>query len=127
MDKDSPYFVFVRAQMIIMGKQVKSWLDDLKKEREKDNPIDKRKLCNRVETAKIVSVTEVLKDKGKLPAAYKYPKHLLSPALSPKNKITISFSKPKNEVEKARAYFDVETANDAGSLAFDYFYENAIK
>lgn len=124
MDKDSPAFTFVRTQMINMGKQVKGLMDDMSKERKQGNPPDKRILSQRVENATVVSVTDVMKDKTKLPSVYKYPKHLLSTAT--KEKITLSFPKSKKEVEKAKDYFNVEDANSAGSFAFDYFIENAI-
>lgn len=130
MDKDSPSFVFVKEYMIKMGKQVKGLLDDIKKEREKDNPIENRILSKNIIDAtqtSIVSVLEVIKDKDNLPVTYKYPKHLFTPAMSRRSKINIVFTKPKKEVEKVKNYFDVENANDAGSLAFDYFYKNAIK
>lgn len=127
MDKDSPDFIYVREHMIKLGKQVKCLLDDLKTEREKDNPSDKRTLNIKIEKAKVVSLSEIINQKSALPSIYKYPKQFLNPAPPNKNRIPITFNKAKLEVDKTKAYFDVETANDAGSLAFDYFYKNAIK
>lgn len=124
MDKDSPHFIFVRTQMIIMAKQVKSLMDDLKKEREKGNPKENQILNNRVETARIVSVKEVLDHKGDLPAVYMYPKALLNPIEATRNALQISFSKPKKEVLKVMQHLGVDDPNVAGSLAFDYFVEN---
>jgi hypothetical protein len=57
---------------------------------------------------------------------YKQHRPLFNPIKPIKNKVEIKFSKPKMEVEQALAHFGVDDANDAGSLAFDYFYENAI-
>ena len=78
MDKDSPHFIFVRTQMIIMAKQVKSLMDDLKKEREKGNPKENQTLNNKIETARIVEVKEILNHKTELAEVYVYPKNLLN-------------------------------------------------
>lgn len=121
---DSPDFSHVRAQMITMAKQVKSLMDDLKTERERDNPIEKQKLNSKVSQAKVISVTEVMKNKQRLPYVYTYPKQLLSPA--PKAELKMTFSKLRKEIEKTMAYFDVNDRHVAGSKAFDYFYENEI-
>lgn len=124
MNIDSPDFTHVKSQMIIMAKQVKSLMDDIKTERERDNPKDKQILNNKVKNAKIVSVSQVLQHKKTLPTVYKYPKQLLNPA--PKAELKITFSKPTKEVRKVMEFFDTGSANDAGSLAFDYLYENEI-
>lgn len=129
IDKDSPEYSYTKAQMILMAKQVKPLMDEMKKERERDNPENERILNLKVQQATEKSVKEVsviLQNKKSLPVAYVYPKTLFNPAPKGNLDTTISFSKPTIKVKKAMAYFDVENPHDAGSSAFDYFYKNQI-
>lgn len=129
IDKDSPEYSFTRTQMILMAKQVKPLMDEMKKERERDNPTKERRLNLRVEQAEAKSVKEVsvvLKNRKILPKIYEYPSNLFNPAPKANTTTSISFTKPSKEVKKAMDYFDVNNANDAGSSAFDYFYKNQI-
>ena len=127
IDRDSQEFSFVKTQMILMAKQVKSLMDEMKKERERDNPTNERLLNNKVEEAtktSVLDVAKILLNKASLPAIYKYPQNLFNPAPTGTTTTKISFSKPTKEVKKAIEYFSTKTPNDAGSAAFDYFYKN---
>jgi Histidine kinase-, DNA gyrase B-, and HSP90-like ATPase len=127
MDKDSPDFVYVRSQMIAQGKQVKSIMDDMKKEREKGNPLEKRSLSIKVNNANVVAISEVIRHRNQLPPIYKYPKELMNRVKTVKDKVTITFEKPKSKVQKAIEYYKTNDVNKIGSLAFEYFYDNELK
>jgi hypothetical protein len=127
IDPDSTAFLYIKTQMITMARQVLDLLDKMKKEREKGNPIENQKLNNKVKNATIRPVLEVIQNQKNLKPIYIYPGNDFNPMNVNRNKVDIKFSKPKKEVDQAMVYFDVNDANDAGSLAFDYFYENAIK
>lgn len=127
IDTDSNAFSYIKIQMVTMARQVLELLDKMKKEREKGNPLENQTLNNKVKNAPIRPLLEVISDQYKLKQVYLYPTNAFNPVQAIRNKIEIKFSKPKKEVDQAMAYFDVNDANDAGSLAFDYFYENAIK
>lgn len=127
IDIDSPEFSYVKAQMILMGKQIKIMLDNMKKERERDNPKEERQLNIRIEEATQTSVKEVsviLLHKTKLLEAYVYPEKLFNPAPKASSETKISFSKPLKKVKQAMEYFNVDSPHDAGSQAFDYFHKN---
>lgn len=129
IDKDSPEYSFTKTQMILMAKQVKPLMDELKKERERDNPESERLLNLKVEQATITSVKEVevvLQHRNSLPEVYLYPPNLFNPAPKKNLNTSISFNKPTKEVKRAIEYFGVNNPHDAGSLAFDYFYKNQI-
>jgi hypothetical protein len=127
IDKDSPEYSFTKAQMILMAKTVKPLMDEMKKEREKDNPESEQLLNLKVEEASRKSIKEVstvLLSKNSLPVTYVYPKNLFNPPN--KGDTRISFKKPSREVKKVMEYYSVTNPNDAGSSAFDYFYKNQI-
>jgi hypothetical protein len=129
IDKDSPEYAYTKTQMVLMAKQVKVLMDEMKKERERDNPENERLLNLRVESASVKSVVEVSKlltKKANLPAVYSYPQNLFNPAPRANTPTKISFSKPAGKVKKAMEYFSTNSPHDAGSSAFDYFYKNEI-
>lgn len=129
IDKDSPEYSYTKTQMIFMAKQVKPLMDEIKKERERDNPVKERLLNSKVDQATEKSVREVsviLQSKKTLPVAYVYPKNLFNPAPKVNLDTTISFTKPTNKIKKVMSYFKVDNPHDAGSEAFDYFYKNEI-
>lgn len=127
MDLDSPAFLLVRNQMIIIAKQVKKLMDDMKKERERGNPITNRLLSKAVAKAAVLPVSQVMAEKTHLPKVYKYPEQLLTVAPKAKKQgVKITFYKPDSVVDDVKKYFKVDDADSAGSLAFDNFYENEI-
>ncbi len=129
IDKDSPEYSYTKTQMIFMAKQVKPLMDEMKKERERDNPKSERLLNLKVDAASEKSVKEVsviLQNKKSLPTAYVYPKNLFNPAPKGNVDTNISFSKPTHRVKKVMNYFKVDNPHDAGSEAFDYFYKNEM-
>lgn len=129
IDKDSPEYSYTKTQMILMAKQVKPLMDELKKERERDNPESQRLLNLKVKQATEKSVKEVsvvLTKKRDLPVAYVYPKNLFNPAPRANLDTNISFTKPTKKVKKVMNYFNVDNPHDAGSEAFDYFYKNEM-
>lgn len=127
MNMDSPSFLLVKTQMITMGLQVKKLMDDMKKERERGNPEEKRHLNKRVQEAKVYSVSEVLNNKSRLPSVYKYPEHLLNPVSSNKRGTKITFYKPETVLKKAREYFDVDDNDSAAEMGFNYFYKHELE
>jgi hypothetical protein len=127
IDPDSVSFLFIKTQMVTMARQVLELLDKMKKEREKGNPEENRKLNKRVEQANIRPLLEVMTNRQILKTSYIYPEKEFNPIQPIRNKIEIKFSKPRKEVDQAMTYFKVSDANDAGSLAFDYFLDNEIR
>lgn len=127
IDKDSPAFSFVRTKMIELAKQVKPLMDDMKTERERDNPTEKRLLNNKVIEADANAVLDVstilAKAQQYTSPTYKYPQKLLNPAPK-KSDSRIAYTKPLKDVKKVMEYFSVDTPSDAGSETFDYFYKN---
>ncbi len=126
IDKDSPEYSFTKTQMILMAKQVKPLMDELKKEREKDNPENEQLLNKKVEEASEKSVKDVfhLMSRKLYAQKYIYPEKLFNPPM--KGDVTIKFKKSSKEVKKVKDYFGTSSHNDAGSLAFDHFYKNQI-
>ncbi len=127
MNLDSPDWLYVRSQMILMGKQVKKLMDDLKKEREKGNPEQNQKLNNIVKYSQVTPINEVMLHKSSLPEIYKYPEDKLTVATSKRKTGTkMTIYKPESVVKKTMTYFKVKDADSAAEMAFDYFYSNEI-
>lgn len=128
MDLDSPDWIYVRNQMVLIGKQVKKIMDDMKKERERGNPVENQQLNNIVSKSKIEPVNVVMQNKAALPSIYKYPedKVTIAPKKGGAKGTKITFYKPAKIVKHTLGYFGVEDADKAGEMAFDYFYENEI-
>jgi hypothetical protein len=127
MDLDSPDWLYVRNQMIILGKQVKKLMDDMKKERERGNPEENQKLSNAVKSSTVKSVNIIMNNKSSLPQIFKYPEKLLTTAEKGRKSGTkITFYKSNTVIKKAMNFFRVDDADTAGEKAFNYFYENEI-
>lgn len=128
MDLDSPDWIYVRNQMILIGKQVKKIMDDMKKERERGNPIENQQLNSIVNKSKIEPVNVVMQNKAALPAVYKYPedKVTIAPKKGGAKGTKITFYKPAKVVKHTLEYFGTDDIDKAGEMAFDYFYNNEI-
>ena len=128
MDMDSPDFLFVKSQMIIMAKQVKKAMDDLKGERAKGNPKENQTFNLFVEKLNVTSLELITTEKkGELESNFSYPEKMLNPVKPSKKGAKILFYKPASLVKKVKNYFQTDSNDIAGEKAFDYFIENEIE
>ena len=128
MDMDSPTYQKVRAQMIIMTRQVMELMDKLKSEKEKDNPLKNQKLNNAVDDAvknDRVPVYSLRTQSSQLQTKFVFPETLYTP-VEKGDQITISYMVPRDKYQQVRSYFHVKTAKEVGQATFDYFCENEL-
>lgn len=128
MDMDSPAYQKVRAQMILMTKQVMELMDKLKSEKEKDNPANEQKLNISVDQAvknNKVSVLALRADASSLPNKFIFPDDLYSPA-GKRSQINIQYFVPKDKFQKVKTVLKVKTVKEVGIATFDYYYENEL-
>lgn len=126
MDMDSPIYKYVRQQMIEMMRPVMTLMNILKKEREGDTPEGERVYNNLVQNPVLVSLVNIIEEKKILPGIFRYR---IQPI--PEKKVDkgqrIFYYKPKEQIDKVKEFFKVDTNRDVGIKTFDYFYENEIE
>lgn len=123
VDKESGKYQNVRKQMISMMRPVMTLMNKLKTEKEKDRPQSERVLNLKVEQARIVSISEVLKEKKILNDIFIWPKIKAKPQTGMG---TINYQKPYSEIDKVKKYFGVTKLGEVGEMTFDYFYNHKI-
>ncbi len=124
IDPDSSDYLAVRKKMIEMMKDVFLLLNRQKKEREKDNPEKQQILNNKVNSARAVSIIQVIKDKNKLDPKFHFPSVLN--AVKESDSKTIRYTVPTVNFNKVKKHIGATNPSDVGSLTFDYYYENEI-
>jgi len=128
MDLDSPIYKNVRAQMIIMTKQVMELMDKLKNEKEKDNPVSEQKLNLAVELATKdheMSVLTLRANTQGLSNQFIFPDNLYSPA-GKGNQINIQYFVPKEKYQKVKNALQVSSGREVGMTTFEYYYDNEL-
>lgn len=123
VDRESGIYQNVRKQMISMMRPVMTLMNQLKTEKEKDRPKSERVLNLRIDNARIVSVSDVLKDKKKLKDTFLWPKIKVTPQTGLGK---ISYQKPYSEIDEAKKYFKVTKLGEVGEKTFDFFYNQKI-
>lgn len=114
VDADSPVFRKARLKMIEMMRPVIDFLNDLKAE--KDLPDgSERVLEAAVQAARLVELAEIQTARA----------FLVRPKPAPRQPVmtTISYSRPKEEVERVKEVLEVRSNREVGEFTFDYFFE----
>ena len=100
MNLDAPEYKFVRDKMIDIMGQVMPLMNRMKKEREKDNPEQNQTLNNRIKAAKVVSVSEVMKNYKRLDSKFHFPAVLNY--VKETDKINISYKVATKKYKKVK-------------------------
>lgn len=123
MDRDSPRFKYIRLKMIELMRPVITFLNQMKKEREKDSSPDERPLEQIVENSVITPISEY--DPSHLAKAFSYPTitkiNIKQPDLG-----KITYSMPLNKIKKVMKCLGVKSYKEAGEQTFDYYFEMEI-
>lgn len=127
MDMDSPYYQEVRAKMILMTKQVMKLLNDLKTEKEKDNPEENQKLNKEVEKSlkKTTPVVQILAKTKSLPSKFSYPEILYNP-VKKEDLVKISYQVSIEKFDEVKDSLGVSSPKEVGLETFNYYCENEL-
>lgn len=127
MDLDSPYYKEVRQKMIMMTKQVMDLLNQLKTEKEKDNPEEAQTLNKAVEASlnNPIPVVQALNRSAELRTKFEYPIELFNPPKK-KNSTSISYQVSTEKFNKVKESLGVSTAKEVGLHTFKYYFENEL-
>ncbi len=127
MDLDSPSYKEVRLQMITMTKQVMDLLNELKIEKEKDNPDENQKLNKEIEKSERdkMPVVEVLTKTQALSNRFVYPVKLFNP-LSKKMTTKINYQVPAEKYQKVKEHIGASNPKEVGIATFNYFFDNEL-
>lgn len=127
MDLDSPYYKLVRSQMITMTKQVIGLMDNLKTEKEQDNPSENQTLNKFVEESikKTLPVLSVLENSQTLANKFVYPTELFNP-IKTKNITKIAYQVPTEKYLKVKEESGENSPKNVGLYTFNYFFDNEI-
>lgn len=127
MDLDSPYYKEVRLQMITMTKQVMDLLNELKTEKEKDNPNENQTLNREIEKSEIdrLPVVDVLTKAQALSNKFVYPVKLFNPP-SKKTTVKINYQVSTEKYNKVKEHIGASSPKDVGITTFDYFFDNEL-
>lgn len=127
MDLDSPYYKEVRQKMIMMTKQVMDLLNQLKAEKEKDNPEEAQTLNKAVETSlnNPIPVVQALSRSAELRTRFEYPIELFNPPKK-KNSTSISYQVSTEKFNKVKESLGLSTAKEVGLQTFKYYIENEL-
>lgn len=122
MDLDSALYIAIRQRMIEMMKPVITFLNKLKLEKEKDNPIENQPLNLIANESKEETLTTI--QKKELPQVFTFPN--LTPRREPASEAKISYSKKTSKVNAIKKFLGLSSNKEVGEKTFDYFYENEI-
>jgi hypothetical protein len=124
IDPDSSDYLAVRKRMIEIMKDIFLLLNRQKKEREKDNPEKNQALNNKINSSKVVSIINIIKEKGKLSPKFVFPQILN--AVRETDQKNIKYTVPIIKFNKVKKRLGASSPADVGSRTFDYYYENEI-
>lgn len=127
MDLDSPAYKEVRRKMITMTRKVMGLMDDLKTEKEQDNPVENQTLNTAVERSinSPIPVVEVLEKTNLLSNTFVYPKNLFNP-IKKKNNTRISYQVPTEKFNKVKEGTKSGSAREVGLFTFNYYFDNEL-
>jgi hypothetical protein len=123
MDRDSPRYKFIRLKMIELMKPVITFLNQMKKEREKDSTPDERPLEQIVESSVSTMVNEYKTEN--LSKVFSYPPTASVTVREPDTG-KIAYSRPINRIKKVMKLLGIKSHKEVGERTFDYFYEMEI-
>ncbi len=124
MNLDSPEYKFVRQNMISLMRPVMTFMNQLKKEKEKNTPESEQILNNKIKKTPIVSLTKVIADRTKFSKVFTYP--TVKVKIDKTGEGKISYNKPYKKIDKIKEKLGITTLADVGSYTFDYYYQNEI-
>ena len=125
IDKDSIKYQFVKRKMIEMMKPTMKLMNLLKKEREKNKPVKEQPLNQKVENAKVVLISEILKKKNNLSENFVFP--IEKKKNEKLGEGRISFVRPYEQIIKVKRALNVTTLTEVGEETFDYFYNREVR
>jgi len=112
IDEDSPIYITARQQMVILMRAVIDFLNNLDKEI--SQPEDKQKLTIALEDARPVKLEEVSRRETFLaPTREEAP---------PIPATLIRYSRPEEQVRRAKEKLNVSSPKEVGEMTFDYYY-----
>lgn len=123
MDMDSKLYISVRQEMIRMMGPVITFLNDMKKEREKDNPIENRPLEAAVARARLAPILTV--------ATEQQAPQFVAPRPSPVTPLVakqlIRYYTDMERFELVKKSLRASRKDDVGPMVFDYYYRNEVE
>jgi hypothetical protein len=122
MDMDSRLYQGIRAKMIEMMRPVISFLNNLKKEREADNPEENRPLHQQIAKTQSIPLASLNKDSPRTATQFVAPKEQM--AKQKKSQQVIRYEEAKTRIDRVKKILDVTTLPEVGLKTFEYFYEN---
>ncbi len=124
MDLDSPRYRSVRQKMIQLMKPVITFLNNMKKEREKGSQPDERPLEMKATLASPTYLQNV-NIKENTSQKFIYPETLAKHKKGP-NEAKISYLRPIDQIDQIKTALDVRSNKEVGEKTFDYFFEMEI-
>lgn len=124
MDMDSRLYQGIRAKMIEMMAPVISFLNNLKKEKEADNPEENRPLNQRMEATKSVALSTITAGSAQVATQFAAPQEQMTKPK--KSQTTVRFEVSKAKAERVKDELGVKTLPEMGLATFAYYYENEI-
>lgn len=124
VDIDSPKYKFVRQRMIELMKPIVNFLNQMKQEREGDPSPDELYLQRKVSEAVKVEVTDRPNTSSQQPV-------FVHPAPQPKSKtdqnVKITYTRNKEQVEKAKKILSAGSYKEVGERTFEYFFDSEVE
>ncbi|MPM22261.1 hypothetical protein SDC9_68712 [bioreactor metagenome] len=123
IDKDSPLYLSIKQQMVIMMRPV---IDFLNKVHDESNPkYEEKPLREKLQEgdASTIALNKIFENHSDLISDFIYP-DIENKSID--NLIEVSYYQPKHKVEKAMQETGIETISELGSASFDYFYSKEI-
>lgn len=119
MDVENPYFQDVRDQMIRLMRPVVDFLNWVHVERQRIDVPAERTLAIALAKAVPVALSKV----ENIGATFSSPRPQPVP---PNRNTTVSYVRPKEDVELAKDFFGVKSNQEVGTCTFNYWYEAEI-
>lgn len=120
MDRDSPRYKYIRLKMIDLMRPVITFLNQMKKERERDSKPDERPLEQIVERAVTTAISDY--NPEHLARTFSFPTTSTLTVRQPDfGKIT--YSMPMSKIRNVMKYLGVNSYKEVGEKTFDYYYE----
>jgi hypothetical protein len=121
MDMDSKLYQAVRQVMIRMMSPVNTFLNNLKKEREKDNPASNRPLQAAMEKTVATAVLAVQPEQQA--TQFTAPKPAASIRTEPDTQV-IKYTVPTDKFDRVKEALGARRKDQVGPLTFEYYYRN---
>jgi len=122
MDIDSPRFHAIRQKMISLMRPVIDFLNKLHDEGVQYKPEEIPPLESAVESAKLVSLSDIDASTGEFKAPTPPPRDTTQPKMG-----RIQYSKPLDEIEEVQQVLGAQSLKEVGEKTFEYFIEMEVK